>query len=186
MGSFDAFWQRSDELLCGWYDRNAVALERMGHSNVQIVVAGWSTRKDRAAGFYFDSAASLNSTFEIDEYVSGPETDDTEDANLHSIDCELYVDVFPHSFDPVRHGIPYMEAQRRMPIDIGGQKKHIVGGHIMVSEVTRDCVSQRIIHRWPDQPGEPIRPEPFRPAGSSTIPLNRQQRRAMERQHRRH
>lgn len=183
---YDELWQHRDQIFRSWYERNAANLHTLGHPGFDIVVVGWSDKIDGPAGFHFGVLNEEILLQDLDEWGASPELSDAEDANLHSIGCEIGVDVSHNNFDPVRHGIPFMEAQRRMPISYGGQRLHIVGGHIMASEVTRDGVSQRIIHRWPDEPGEPIRPEPFRRTASSIIPLNRQQRRALERQHRRH
>lgn len=35
--------------------------------------------------------------------------------------------------------------------------QHGVGGEIVMAKITRDEISIRVIHRWPDEVGRPIR-----------------------------
>jgi hypothetical protein len=50
-------------------------------------------------------------------------------------------------FDPADHGVRLMDAQRRTYPDK-------IGGFLQLARVTRECVSSRIIHRWPDEIGK--------------------------------
>lgn len=180
--SFDEMANHAAADLPRYHDQHLMDLARLGLQDINIVVAGWSESADAPSGFYYDSTTDA---FEmIDGYVSGPVLDEEENANLHAIGCEIDVDVSPAAFDPIRHGIPFMEAQRRMQIEISdvSEPMSVVGGHILLSEVTRDGVSQRVIHHWDDEIGEPISPAPFVAQATST--MSRQQRRAMERQQR--
>ena len=180
--SFDEMAENAAGHLRHYHDLHLMELAQLGLQDINIVVAGWSGGADAPAGFYYDSTSDAFDM--IDGYAAGPLPDEDEDANLHAIGCEIDVDVSPAAFDPVRHGIPFMEAQRRMQIEISdvAEPMSIVGGHILLSEVTREGVSQRIIHRWDDEIGEPIVPAPFVAPATST--MTRQQRRAMERQQR--
>jgi len=59
--------------------------------------------------------------------------------------------------DPERDGRIILEAQRVFPIDHGGDRSFVgVGGFAQLTSITRDGISTRVIHRWPDEIGEPI------------------------------
>jgi hypothetical protein len=49
----------------------------------------------------------------------------------------------------------------------------LVGGHITLTEVSKDGVSQRVVHRWADEPGVPIEPEPFQKSAIHSPELDR-------------
>ncbi|MGD9923919.1 MAG: hypothetical protein AB7V13_21130 [Pseudorhodoplanes sp.] len=70
--------------------------------------------------------------------------------------------------DPAVDGLKILEAQRQLKVSgrPGWPAAHHVGGFALLSTVTRDGVTERIIHRWnEDRIGEPIRPAaPFKPA----------------------
>jgi hypothetical protein len=53
-----------------------------------------------------------------------------------------------------------LEMQRQSLIDLNGQPSYVVGGLALLSTVARGgTITQRVIHRWPDEIGEPILPE---------------------------
>jgi hypothetical protein len=168
--NYDDLREHAEANMPKWFADNRMALHVQGHENVDLVVTGWSESEDRPTAFFFSSETSSDRIFDVDEYIVSPEVSDEEDENLHQLGCELFNDIDIADFDPVDHGIPLMEAQRRTPIKhhLGGEL-FIVGGHVMVSEVTRDGISQKIIHQWPDEIGKPICPEPFR-AASNRVP----------------
>lgn len=180
--SFDEMAERAEQDLPHYYDHNRPELEASGLEHIDIVIAGWSDDECRPAGFYYSSTSGEFDM--IDGYAAGPLPDEVEDANLHAIGCEIDVDVSPEAFDPIRHGIPFMEAQRRMRIEIvdGMEPISIVGGNILLTEVTHEGVSQRVIHRWDDVALEPIEPAPF--VAHPIAAMSRQQRRALERHNR--
>ncbi len=184
--SYDDMAERASDDLRSWYDETMSVLADGGFRDVQVVVAGWSEKQDAPAGFFFDT---INGVFEtIKEAVTGPVLDEVEQRNLSSIGCNVPDDAPRYGVDPIRQGIPYMEAQRRMMVHSGdiAEPLRVVGGHILLSEVTRDGVSQRIVHRWNDEVGELIRPAPFvapRPLPMPAVSaMSRQQRRAAERE----
>ena len=55
-------------------------------------------------------------------------------------------------FDPSDHGVRLMDAQRRTYPDK-------IGGFLQLARVTREGISSRIIHRWPDEIGKRLAPE---------------------------
>jgi hypothetical protein len=84
-------------------------------------------------------------------------------------------------FDAERHGAVLVEAQRHMRFvpPNGGPPCHQVGVHVALTEITREGITQRIVHRWPDDRiGELIVPSVPSLAPSA---LSRQQRRALAR-----
>ncbi|OJT97732.1 MAG: hypothetical protein BGN83_19795 [Rhizobium sp. 63-7] len=184
---FDHMAAKAARDLALWHEEAVVSLAHEVQQDIQIVVAGWSERLRRPAGFWYDSSGDGDFAHmdELDD-VQAPAPDEIEEARLRSIGCEPGVHFTAATFDPVKHGVPLMEAQRRMKIVIpdiaGNQPIHLVGGHILLSEVSRTGISQRVIHQWPDEPGELIRPAEFQQPASAG--MSRQQRRAMERQKR--
>ena len=187
--NFDSLLDQAEEFFAGFTDR-MLALLQFGTDedlsalgDAQIVVVGWSDRRKEAVGFYYLTDQPEPFGW-IEDYAFSPVPSDEEDANLKSVGAEIEVSYSPKAFNPIRHGIPLMEAQRRMKIDPPGlnldEPISIVGGHVLVTECTTEGVSQRVIHRWNDEPGEMVIPEPF--GASSQSGLSRQQRRALERQ----
>ena len=66
---------------------------------------------------------------------------------------DLVADV--EKVDPESYLLHCMEIQRRKRFD----GRHVVGGLAVLTSITADSVTQRVVHRWPeDQPGELIRP----------------------------
>jgi hypothetical protein len=63
-------------------------------------------------------------------------------------------------FDPVRHGIPAMEAFRRTPAALDSEPDSAfgygVGGFIAHTEITHERVTTTIIHEWSDAVGQRI------------------------------
>lgn len=77
-----------------------------------------------------------------------------------------------------------MEIQRSYRARIGTDpslpERHMVGGQVIVTEVTERGVSQRIARMWPDQLGQHIEPAP--PA--NVVPMSREQQRRLNRMNR--
>lgn len=158
--------------------------------DVEIMVVGWSPSLDRPCGAQIVKKGSWKFARIGKEGRAGPLPDDREMRRLRMIGAEPETHWDLETFDPVRHGIPYMEAQRRMTFPLGrnGPRIHVVGGWIMCTEITRDRIYQHVIHEWDDIDGMPIEVAPFvapeRSAGTPALPpggLSRQQRRAVAR-----
>lgn len=175
--TYDQLLENVEGHLRAYHDLHVMELARLGSQDINIAVVGWSASNNAPAGFTFDSRADAFQ--EIDEYALGPLPDDDEMDRLHALRCEPEEDYKPGDFHPTRHGIPLMEAQRRMRFEINDVSGciPIVGGHILLTEVSADGVSQRIIHRWDDEPFMPIEPAAFH--APDTGILNRRQRRAL-------
>ena len=159
-----------------------------GLEHAQILIVGWSDERNGPVGVFYDTQAE-DRFGAVDGYVMAPLPDDDEWRNLNLVGCDIDNNLKLSDFDPIRHGIPLMEAQRRMKIIPTAADMDegiaIVGGHILLTEVTRDGVQQRVIHRWNDEAYENIQPEPFQATpklSETTAGMSRQQRRAWERE----
>lgn len=63
-------------------------------------------------------------------------------------------------FDPDVHGLAWLEAQRRSKFELAGPGSavaHGVGVFALATEITSEGITQKIIKRWDDQMGHPIR-----------------------------
>ncbi|AMB48420.1 hypothetical protein [Methylobacterium sp. AMS5] len=172
-GSFDEFVARSAPEIERWH-RAATALAGGGQTVIEIHVIGWSELADRPRAFVLCSPIECH-TDETAYVWRGHDAEDgcfyhamgaTELWRLHRQGAEPRVDFDAETFDPIRHGIPLMEAMRRGRGDaaygsnIAG--RHLVGGAVVLTVVDRDGARQGMIHGWPDDTvGEPIQPAPF-------------------------
>lgn len=177
--SFDHLLADAEDDLRKFCDASFMHLSDLGMSDIDIVVVGWSDAANCAKGCSYNT---VTDEFElIDGWEISPFPAD-ERENLRAVGAVAELHWTESTFDPIRHGIPYMEAQRRLLCDVNGRLTRIVGGHILLTEITREGVFQRVIHHWDDEIGQPISPAAFVPPSPST--MSRQQRRAMERQQR--
>ncbi|MBX3537679.1 MAG: hypothetical protein KF735_08580 [Chelatococcus sp.] len=148
--------------------------ELIGQSTIEITVLAWSEAADRTAAYVLSSPSPLldkppyqwESVLDDDGegFSLAPSLSIAQDWHLHRRGVEPGEDWSPERFDPVAHGIPLLEEQRRSLTDprVFPKQFYVVGGHILVSEVTRAGVSQSVIHEWQeDRVGELIRPAAF-------------------------
>jgi hypothetical protein len=65
---------------------------------------------------------------------------------------------YPGAFDPVRVGVTIMKIARKYPYQYAdGNWRPCVGGHVLLTTLTRDCITSKVVHEWPDVVGEPIK-----------------------------
>lgn len=166
--SFDEFIARTGPLIEAGHRQAVAAGHLLGQTMIEVTVIGWSERQDRAMGFGLTSdpagpAYVWRDICDGEEtgYAVGPCIEEpVEEWRLHRVGADT-CDYEPEEFDPIRHGLPLMEAQRRGLTDrafFAGEPFHCVGGHVCCSIVTRQGVTQEIIREWSDEIGEPIRP----------------------------
>lgn len=71
-----------------------------------------------------------------------------------------FIDRVPHdveAFDPERDGLAVLEAQRAAPINHAGDQCFVgVGGFAQLTTITREGITTKVIHHWPDEVGQPI------------------------------
>jgi hypothetical protein len=105
---------------------------------------------------------------EVEIYVAGLDacfavtqaaTQDIEGFALTPSDDAIYAELgflwsrAPDDVDPAVDGLKVFEILRRHRVPGA-----MVGGFVQLTTVTRDEISTRVIHRWPDRVGEPISP----------------------------
>lgn len=191
--SLGAMFQTFDDMIADGkaleaiYDGAFHQLSRSGETEIDLFVSGWSERLNRPVSIA--TASSDRHGFEpwsiqqCEPIMAAPTV--PEDMLIAAgFDLDR---IGPETFDPVRHGVMLMQAQRRLTLypTTGADTEPccLVGGQAVLTEIRADGVSQRVIHRWPDRIGERMSPnETF--AAAPAAPLNRQQRRALERQNR--
>ena len=182
-GSFDEFVARSAPLI---EREHKVALEvgtLQGQSIIEVHVAGWSEQRDRAEAYVLTSPTPFTeedrptyvwrSLYGEEEGTFYHALSALQGWQLHRQGAEPNVDFTAETFDPLRHGVPLMEAQRRKGAnaalgDHGG--RHVIGGDLWLTVVDRDGVRQDIIHSWLDEIGEPIQPAPLDESKLARIP----------------
>ena len=167
-GSFDEFMTRSPSE----FERNhkAVLADGLlsGQTLIEIHVAGWSEREDRARAFVLRSPGAPGD--EAPPYtwveIDGAWHDDFDLmalCRLHRQGAEPDVDWTPETFEAITHGIPLAEEQRRRGAAAWTKfaGMHVIGGELWLTVVDRDGARLGAIHEWPDVAGEPIQPAPF-------------------------
>lgn len=104
--------------------------------------------------------------------------------------------------DPLAVALLIMEEQRSVAgLQGGDEPVHGVGGFAQATTITREGISSRILHRWADPVGVPLRPVPathdedgepvepwfgqMHPAGIEHVPPSREQRRRLHQMERR-
>lgn len=195
--SFDDMVDRVGDDLSEWQDTRERDAGYTSWADVDLYLVGWSDREERPRAFNFQTRDTGNEyavgeVEEVEGFTVGPYPEPKEwFVNLRSIGVDLCPDDAMRRFDPIRHGLPIMEAQRRMMVDpsemgsafTGTVPMSLVGGHVTVTEITKGGISQRTVHRWNDGVGVPIAPEPFvmeKRAEPAPAGMSRQQRRAFE------
>ena len=160
--------------------------------DIELVVLGWSEKENRPRCYTLFSEG-LSAAAGVEPYTFTPTSEDTEDWFVSpDLDAEGWIRLGRQGielgkngfttahFDPAKHGTVYMEEQRQRRVDFEQNKQiSIVGGFLASVEISREGISEKILHRWEDKIGEPIQPEP-RPAFENVTPLkmNRHERRA--------
>jgi hypothetical protein len=151
-----------------WYVEN----ERGGASEyATVVLIGWLERGDRPACFSIE----LSNGGEKADFVSRNNSHTDPDAIAHDlVELPILANPTPPIEDLIAAGWPIgvdrdkrdaetdllhmMEIQRRRRMDDG---HCYVGGQAVLTTVTRDGTTQRVVHTWLDNVGEPVVPEPI-------------------------
>jgi hypothetical protein len=126
---------------------------RYGVTGWECLLVGMSEKRDPEI-HYCPPGAPLR-LIEDDYWAGGP---------MPSVATMREVGLVPPvsmaDFDPVRHGIPAMEAFRRTPAILDSQTPsafgHGVGGFVAHTEITRERVTTTVIHEWGDALGQRI------------------------------
>ena len=144
---------------------------RDGDAASCVVLAGWHEKDDRPAIYSIEletagtpKALLVRQSVEFEEkHVAASLTElpiismpppSREDFRAAGYDLRADLE----KVDPESYLLHCMEIQRRKRFD----GRHVVGGHAVLTTVTRDGVAQRAVHSWPeDRAGKPIKPKPM-------------------------
>jgi hypothetical protein len=149
-----------------------------------LYLAGWSEVADRPAVYVFTTRADIgiapNRWAEsFNPIIVSPDVKprDTGIRPMSRVE----------QFDIVGDGVKLVIGQRAQlhKLTAGGTPRHLVGGSVELTTVTRNGVERRVLHDFGDEIGEYISPQaaPLLAIGSAPIAgMNRQQRRAAERE----
>jgi hypothetical protein len=120
--SFDEFIARSAAEIERAHRASAAArhdLPSRAHK-IELYAVGWSEGADRPRSFSLKSVTDDDPAFvwrEAEEWSLFPELDKAQWWWLHRQAAEIDVDYGVAEFEPVKHGVPLMEAQRRRKSD---------------------------------------------------------------------
>lgn len=144
---------------------NAMPISQFGINGgkAEIVVGGWSKARNRAEThvlFTYEGAkvgTADGTLMDVEPYTiveappvmgTQPPQDLADEFGLPHFDAA-------EVFDPIVHGIPLMQAQRRFK---GELEFYAVGGSIQMTTVYPSGIDSRVIHTWPDKADQPITP----------------------------
>ena len=148
-------------------------MELAGKSFNNVWVVGWSEAAGRPKIAEWSNCPPKGEPrFRMVDSVLAP---DLGPSGLAFVHAEMGP-VARDNVDHVKLGVTVMEAQRREPgsAEFAAEGQYLVGGHVLLTEVSENGIAQRVVHRWPsDVVGHKI--QPF------TVAMSRQQRRRMER-----
>lgn len=172
--SFDEFLTRSGPAIELAHQAALAGGELAGQTFIEVHAIGWSEQRDRAEAYVLKSPNPLKdadepdyvwvSLYDEEDGVFHHELTARERWMLHRQGAEPGEDFGPENFDPVRHGIPLMDMQRRRGVDdrLGSLAgRYVIGGDLWLTVVDREGVRQGVIHTWPDKVGQLIRPKPL-------------------------
>jgi hypothetical protein len=154
----------------------------------RLVFAGWSKKRNACYGFGIATMDDISGhkAFEVirvDTAMQSPALTEAE-----------FLTGFGHA--PTMADVADIETMALTVVELQRQQKqewadgqHIVGGILELVTVQRDRIESRVLKRWPDRPGEFIKPEPvdwpaWRAARSKPVSdfsgLSRMQRERMQ------
>lgn len=147
-----------------------------GQNDCQLFIGGWSAARQRME-FYFLPSDDLHLQ-EVDGETRGDDEYDLQGAGALQLldrgsilpalmegDQERGFGEGGFDGDVEYYARTLLELQRQRkhePCDGRHSKPtHIVGAFAQVTTVTRDSITTKILHRWPDKIGETIKPAPI-------------------------
>lgn len=171
-----------DHHMMRWADQTG------GFGEFELAITGWSLLRKRCEAYAISSIDHPGApafTFVRNDILLAP-VPPTEALTAAGL---LVNGVVPASLDRQTMLLRMIELQRRLKVPIGGvpgaPEAHIVGGKCVATEITEAGIAQRVIHVWPDELDEPIRPAPLAvelrgsaPGPVAAAGMSRQQRRA--------
>jgi hypothetical protein len=139
-----------------------------GSASTEIAVVGWSEKDDIGKAFTIQAGDVSETRAEYAD-VEHPESFKlVERPNAFALPApsaeimrkaEFRGDTNIEKLIPEIDLLQIMEMQRQSLIELNGQPTYVVGGLALLSTVARGgMITQRVIHRWPDEIGEQILP----------------------------
>jgi hypothetical protein len=145
------------------YNNGSVPTEEWSKSDIGLI--GWSESRDRPEGYISlakglpDIGLSAGGLHLCDVGVFTGGSAEVADAFVASVREN------PDAFDAETDGVAVMELMRSETQPLSDERDaligHCIGGYVEQATVTRDGVSVRTIHDWPDEIGKPIKPCPL-------------------------
>lgn len=166
-------------------------------ADFDLLMAGWSEARDCGEVYYLSSIDRAGvpawTLSKCGPVVLSP-NDDAMTERLRPKASQLDLS----RNDPLAVALVIMEEQRGVAgLQGGDEPVHGVGGFAQATTVTRDGISSRILRRWADPVGVPLRPVPathdhdgepvepwFGSAASQRPAISREQRRRLEKMNR--
>jgi hypothetical protein len=209
--SFDALVASIEVAMPEICQKHAASLGQSEFTDCEVYFAGWSKARNRPEAYimrvhdeasqaYWDEQTQ-NTGYEAKPYKLMPITDITGNpaadvAELREaglVRKDVTVDELCEVLDPCIDLLAMLEVQRRRktPLRPGLPVRHWVGGLALLTSITRDGITQRVVHRWEeDAIGQIVKPRPIdwkawraaRAVAAAAIPLglSRLQRERME------
>lgn len=183
--TFDEMVSRGSTFAEEVYDLNFAGIAASGEPEIDMVVCGFSESRGRPEVYMLSSTDRHGFEPWTLVEVADPVLAMPEPTAEH-------IDTMPFPSDaeriePVKYGIHLLEGQRalKLPIavDSDDASYHLVGGFALLTTITLDGVTQRIVHRWDeDEVGKRIEPQNRDLLAEPPAFANRQQRRAWDRE----
>jgi hypothetical protein len=139
-----------------------------GSASTEMAVVGWSEKDNTGKAFTIQTGDVSDTR---DEYADSEQPESFKLIErpaafvLPAPDAEIMQQADFRSDIDIEKLIPeidllqIMEMQRQSLIELNGQPTYVVGGLALLSTVARSgTITQRVIHRWPDEIGEQILP----------------------------
>lgn len=210
--TFDDLVSGIEDAMPVIHEQVAPTLEQCGVVDLDIVIAGWSAARSRPESYLMRTTTDVYGISpEEAEQASRAGGYRPEAYHLVELEPVTFAPMSTNEqreaagFDEWleerdeetmrRELVTLLEVERRLlaswSVDGGGVQFHQVGGWATITTVTATGVGQSVFHRWPeDKVGERITPSPidwqqWRDAHKpkqAVPPMNRQQRRYLERQ----
>lgn len=162
LGSFDAIVRDGARYLAEEHADNAALWESsVGLSDFRLGLVGWSEKRQRFDAYFLQSREADGVpafTFVRRDIVMAPELDPSDIAHL-----QIPKDGAAFSAGAQAYLLRIMAVQRHATTLRfgGGEPGYVTGGQVVATELTRDGITQRVMHAWPDKLGEPIQPAPL-------------------------
>jgi hypothetical protein len=166
-GSFDELIERGSDRIASLFNEY-VERERGGDAVSTLFIVGWHEGADRPAAYGMDmqtdgpKAARVRKhnqhipepeLFKLSEHRIGAVPSPTMEV-YRAAGYDLTSDL--NTVDAATDLLHLLEIQRRMQFD----GVHYVGGHAMLTTITKTDMTQQIVHRWnEDRVGDVIKPQ---------------------------